>query len=177
MASPDALQTLVDRADIHDLLVRYLRSIDRGDIESLRACYLPGAVEEHGGLYSGPAQGYIDSIAHALTLPRAVATHSISNVLIEVNGDAARSEHYALALLRQRAHDGLVKDSLIATRIVDDLRREDGRWGIARRRLRFDWARDLGPRPDRWAYGSLDPRTLLHSEKFPSDIVYDSWEF
>jgi hypothetical protein len=43
-----------------------------------------------------------------------------------------------------------------------------------RRRLRFDWAHDIGPRPEAWLYGTLDPATLLHSEKFPADIVYDA---
>jgi hypothetical protein len=51
--------------------------------------------------------------------------------------------------------------------------RREGRWAIARRRLRFDWAHDIGPRPEAWLYGTLDPATLLHSQKYPDDIVYD----
>lgn len=174
--SDAALQQLCDRVEIEDLLVRYMRSIDRGDIATLRRCYLPGATEEHGGLYRGPAQGYIDTIEAALQHPRAVATHALSNVLIEIDGDRARSEHYVLAMTRARAGDGVVKDSLVASRIIDDLRREQGRWGIARRRLRFDWAHDLGPRPDAWLHGQLDPATLLHGAKFPDDPVYEPME-
>jgi hypothetical protein len=169
---PAGIQALLDKSEITDLLTRYLRAIDRGDIATLRACYLPGATEEHGGIYSGPAQGYIDTIESALTHPRAVATHALSNVLIEVEGDEARSEHYVLAMTRIKV-DGVVSDSLVATRVIDDLRRQDGRWGIARRRLRFDWAHDIGPRPDLWLSGQQDPATLLHSAKFPDDIVYD----
>ena len=175
MTTPPALQRLLDHREIEDLLTRYLRAIDRGDVATLRACYLPGATEEHGGLYDGPAQGYLDTIAESLTHPRGVATHALSNVLIEIDGDAARSEHYVLAMSRARAEDGVVRDSFIASRIVDDLRREGGRWGIARRRLRFDWAHDLGPRPDRWLSGRLDPAALLHGQKFPDDIVYEDF--
>src|SRR5882672_2482608 len=89
---------LLDKLAITELLTGYLRAIDRGDIATLRASYLPGATEEHGGLYSGPAQGYVDSIEKALTHPRAVGTHALSNVLIEVHGDRARAEHYVLAM-------------------------------------------------------------------------------
>ena len=38
---------------------------------ALRSCYLPGATEDHGGLFAGPAEGYVDSIAASLTHPRA----------------------------------------------------------------------------------------------------------
>ena len=43
-----ALQALLDKLQIAELLTRYLRSVDRGDIDTLRACYLPGATEDHG---------------------------------------------------------------------------------------------------------------------------------
>ncbi len=69
---PAAVQALIDKNDITELLTRYMRSIDRGDIATLRACYAPDATEEHGGIYSGPAQGYIDTIERALTNPRMV---------------------------------------------------------------------------------------------------------
>jgi SnoaL-like protein len=166
---------LLDKLAITELLTGYLRAIDRGDIATLRASYHPGATEEHGGLYSGPAQGYLDSIEQALTHPRAVGTHALSNVLIEVDGDRARAEHYVLAMTRVKV-DGVITDSLVASRIIDDLEHRDGRWGIARRRLRFDWSHDLGPQPVRWVAGLHDPADLLHGAKFPHDPVYDeSW--
>jgi hypothetical protein len=93
-------------------------------------------------------------------------------VLIDLDGDRAVSEHYVLAMTRLKV-DGVVSDSLVATRIVDDLERRAGRWGIARRRLRFDWVHDIGPRPQVWLYGLRDPATLVHSAKYPDDIVYE----
>lgn len=172
-ATQAELLVLLDKQAITEVLTRYLRAIDRGDIATLRASYLPGATEEHGGLFSGSAQGYIDTIEAGLQHPRSVGTHTLSNVLVEVDGDAAQAEHYVLAMTRARAADGAVKDSLIASRIIDDLERVDGRWAISRRRLRFDWSHDLGPRPDRWLWGRLDPADLLHGSKFPNDPVYD----
>jgi hypothetical protein len=167
-----ALQALVDKSQITELLTRYLRAIDRGDIATLRASYLPGATEEHGGIYSGPAQGYIDTIEAPLTRPRSVGTHTLTNILIELDGDRAMSEHYVLAMTRVKV-DGVVSDSLVASRIIDDLERHDGQWGIARRRLRFDWAQEFGPRLERWVSGTLDPATLLHGAKFPDDLIYE----
>lgn len=167
-----AVQALVDKSAITELLTRYMRAIDRGDIASLRACYAPEATEEHGGIYSGPAQGYIDTIERALVNPRMVATHTISNLLIELDGDDAFSEHYVLALTRVKV-DGTVSDSLVATRIMDNLVRVESGWAIARRRLRFDWVHDVGARPESWVYGTLDPANLLHGAKFPDDIVFE----
>lgn len=166
------LQVLLDKSRITELLTRYLRAIDRGDIDCLRKCYLAGATEEHGGLYTGPAQGYVDSIQEPLRNPRSVATHTLSNVLIDVAGDRARSEHYVLALTRVKA-SGMVADHLVASRIIDDLQRTGDGWRIARRRLRFDWSQKLGPRPDSWLDGRLDPAELLHGSKFPDDVVYE----
>ena len=163
---------LLDKYWITELLTRYLRAIDRGDIDAVRNCYLAGATEEHGGLYSGPAQGYVDSIQDALRNPRSVATHTLSNVLVDVDGDLARSEHYVLALTRVKA-SGVVADHLVASRIIDDLQRTGDGWRIARRRLRFDWSQKLGPRPDVWLDGHLDPSKLLHGRKFPDDPIYE----
>jgi len=42
------IQALLDKQTITEVLTRYLRSVDRGDVETLRECYLPGAVEDHG---------------------------------------------------------------------------------------------------------------------------------
>ena len=78
-----ALQALLDKLQIAELLTRYLRSVDRGDVATLRACYLPGATEDHGGLFAGPAQDYVDSVAAALTHPRARPSHNMTNLLIE----------------------------------------------------------------------------------------------
>lgn len=171
-SASDALRQLLDKQAITELLTGYLRAIDRGDIARLRGCYASDAYEEHGGIYAGSAQGYVDTIEAALTHPRSVATHTLSNLLIELARDTAVAEHYVLAMTRVR-FEGVVSDSLVASRIIDDLERSVGSWRIRRRRLRFDWSHDLGPRPTTWLYGQLDPGRLLHGAKYPHDPVYD----
>ena len=98
-----ALQALLDKQEIAELLTRYLRSVDRGDVDTLRACYLPGATEDHGGLFAGPAQDYVDSIAAALTHPRARTSHNMTNLLIDLDGDVATAESYCVTFARIKA--------------------------------------------------------------------------
>jgi SnoaL-like protein len=52
-----ALQALLDKLQIAELLTRYLRSVDRGDVDTLRACYLPGAKFPADPVYAPPLTG------------------------------------------------------------------------------------------------------------------------
>jgi hypothetical protein len=166
------LATLLAKQDIHDVLARYLRAVDRGDVEALRACYLPGATEDHGGVFTGSASDYVDSVADALRHPRSVTTHAMTNVLVEVDGARARAESYVLAFARVRTPDGDVGDTLTSARMVDEFGYADGRWGIRHRALRWDWNHDM-PRSEGWVFGMLADRDRLKkSAKFPDDVVY-----
>ena len=120
-----ALQALLDKQEIAELLTRYLRSVDRGDVDTLRACYLPGATEDHGGLFAGPAQDYVDSIAAALTHPRSRTSHNLTNLLIDLDGDVATAESYCVTFARIKA-DGQYYHSFTGARMIDRLERRDG---------------------------------------------------
>ncbi|MFI5915898.1 nuclear transport factor 2 family protein [Dactylosporangium sp. NPDC051541] len=165
-----SLQALLDKQEITEVLTRYMRAVDRGDLEALRACYLPGAIEEHGGVYSGPAGAYVDSIARTLTHPRSITTHLLSNVLIELDGDRADVECYVTAFARVRQGD-----TLTAARMLDVFERADGRWGIRHRRLLWEWNHDMD-RTEGWIFGLLvaDPGVLQRGAKHPNDPVYQA---
>ncbi len=120
-----ALQVLLDKQEITELLTRYLRSVDRGDVAALRSCYLPGATEDHGGLFAGPAQDYIDGITAGLTHPRARTSHNMTNLLIEVDGDTATAESYCITFARIKAN-GEYYHSFTGARMIDRLERRDG---------------------------------------------------
>jgi hypothetical protein len=170
------LEALLAKQDIYELLARYLRAVDRGDIDTLRACYLPGAVEEHGGVYSGPAQSYVDGIATMLSHPRNLTTHCLSNVLVDLSVDLreARAESYVTAFARVRRPDREKGDTLTVARMVDDVAvGDDGRWAIRRRQLVWEWNHDMDV-SEGWIFGMLigDPAGLHRGGKFPSDVVY-----
>ncbi|HTJ35714.1 MAG TPA: nuclear transport factor 2 family protein [Dactylosporangium sp.] len=168
----DALRRLLDKQEITEVLTRYMRAVDRGDLDTLRACYLPGAVEEHGGVYRGPAGEYVDSIARTLTHPKAVTTHVLSNVLIELDeaGTTADVECYVTAFARVKPGD-----TLTVARMLDVFGKVDGRWGIRHRRLLWEWNHDM-ERTEGWIFGMLvpDPSALHRGAKFPADPVYGS---
>ncbi|WP_328389607.1 nuclear transport factor 2 family protein [Nocardia sp. NBC_00416] len=167
-----ALAILIAKQEVQDLLARYLRAIDRADLATLKSCYLPGATEDHGGFFEGPAAEYIESIARTLTHPKALTTHALTNVLVEVDGDRARAESYVLAFARVRRPDGNPGDTLTAARMVDDLECLDGRWGIRHRALRWDWNHDMEP-TETWVFGMLGaPEQMRRSQKYPDDVLY-----
>jgi SnoaL-like protein len=167
-----ALQALLDKQEITELLTRYLRSVDRGDLDALRSCYLAGATEDHGGLFLGPAQDYVDSITRDLTHPRARTSHNMTNLLIELEGDAATAESYCITFARIKA-SGEYYHSFVGARMIDRLERRDGRWGIAHRQLVWDWNHDA-PAAEQWMQGLLAPdlSVLRMSAKYPADPVY-----
>ena len=103
------------------------RAVDRGDLDTLRSCYLPGATEDHGGLFSGPAQEYVDGITRDLTHPRARTSHNMTNLLIDLDGDAATAESYCITVARIKA-DGSYYHSFIGARMIERLERREGRW-------------------------------------------------
>jgi hypothetical protein len=167
-----ALQVLLDKQEITELLTRYLRSVDRGDVAALRSCYLPGATEDHGGLFAGPAQDYIDGITAALTHPRSRTSHNLTNLLIEVDGDTATAESYCITFARIKAN-GEYCHSFTGARMIDRLERREGAWGIAHRQLLWDWNHEA-PAAEHWMQGLLtpDPSVLRMSAKYPTDPIY-----
>jgi len=52
---------LLDRLAIHDVIVRYCRGVDRGDLELALTCYHPDAVDDHGGFH-GSSTDFILSV-------------------------------------------------------------------------------------------------------------------
>ncbi|GAA3207853.1 nuclear transport factor 2 family protein [Actinocorallia longicatena] len=169
---PPAVRALLDKQEITELLARYLRAADRGDADGLAACYLPGATEDHGGVYTGDAAGYVEQIRPVLTHPKGRTMHCMSNVLIDLDGDSAFSESYVVTFSAVRTSDGH-GHSFVGARLLDRLERRDGRWGIAHRQLVWEFSHDA-PATETWLFGMLidDPEKLARGVKFPADPVY-----
>ena len=169
---PEALQQLLDRQQIEDVLVRYSRAVDRADIELLRSCYHHDATEDHGGVFQGRAQDYVEQIARIL--PRAgIINHMVTNVLVEFSSAAAALvEAYILTFARMKK-DGEKFDTLTLARSVDRFEKRDGRWAIRSRRLCFEWNQEM-PMRETWGRGLMvaDPKALIRGTKHPHDILY-----
>lgn len=138
---------LVDRELIRDLVQRYARGVDRRDFDLVRSCYHPDAVDEHGP-YVGGVDGFVEFLREQLAR-WSVTQHVIGNSLIELDGDHAHVETYAVAYHRTLAVDDRpVRDVTAGCRYVDVMERRDGRWGITHRVVVMDWSRtdDVDPR-------------------------------
>jgi 3-phenylpropionate/cinnamic acid dioxygenase small subunit len=134
----EAVRQLADRAAIQDLMLRYARGVDRKDLDLVASCFTPDASYE-GALASGTIADALarlrDRMAHYER-----TMHFIGNQLIEINGDSASSETYAVAYHRL-TEDGTARLFTVGVRYLDDLARDGEQWRIRRRVVRTDWQR------------------------------------
>jgi hypothetical protein len=134
-SGPDALAALLDRAAIQDVLLRYARGVDRRDLDLVASCFTRDARYE-GSLARGSIVDALAALRVAFTR-YASTLHFLGNQLIELDGDVARSETYALA------HHVLPEGELrvVAVRYVDELVRRPTGWLIERRVAHREWER------------------------------------
>jgi len=139
MAMALTTDDLLARQEIADVIYRYARGIDRLDFDLVRSCYHPDAYDDHGS-YAGDIDGFVAMCEKFL--PRWSATmHFMGNMLIEVEGDAARAETYAVAYHHRADENGVGKDDVFGVRYVDRFEKRDGDWKIAYRVVATEWRR------------------------------------
>ena len=161
------IDDVVAREHIRDVSYRYARGVDRRDYDLVRSCYHPGATDDHGS-YKGDAEGFIFWLEGQLAR-WSVTSHTMSNILIDLHGDRARVETYAVAYHRTVARDDKpARDVTAGVRYVDDMTNVDGTWAISRRVVVSDWVR-----VDDVPAGSVDPDDCyVKPRPFPDDEVY-----
>ncbi|RYD64045.1 MAG: nuclear transport factor 2 family protein [Sphingomonadales bacterium] len=121
------LRALIDRQEIHDLLLRYARGLDRQDAEMVRACYWDDAVDDHHTFVGRPGpfvDWAIETTSHC-----AVQHHGVTNHLVELHGDDAHGESYYtfIGTFAQAPH------MMSIGRYVEHYQRRGGVWKIANR--------------------------------------------
>ena len=131
------LRRWLDRQEIVEVLARYTRAVDRRDWEALRACYHPGALDHHTG-YDGDADGFVDFVMKVMP-ENLVTQHLVGQQFVEVDGDVARSEAYAINTHRHIGEPD--QDYTSGCRYVDRMERRNGEWRIAERFAVRDWTR------------------------------------
>ena len=149
MTTAGSVRELLDRHTIMDLIYRYCRSVDRLDVPLGHSIWHDDGIADYGEtIYQGNGRGAIDFICaqHSKTLHH---SHQVSNILIDLNGDRACSESYAIATLRIRRGERL-QQMTVWSRYIDRWSRRNGRWGLDKRiAIRdFDEVRDVVPLGD-----------------------------
>jgi hypothetical protein len=126
---------LMDKQAITEVLHRYCRALDRMDRPMADTLWHPGGTADYGpDIFQGTGQGFLDYV-FGTHEKMSSHSHTVSNVLIEVDADAgtAGSETYASVWLRTLPIDGSVYDTHIRGRYLDRWSRRDGVWAIDHR--------------------------------------------
>jgi hypothetical protein len=132
-----AKPTIADRLAVEDLFVRYTTSLDRFDIPGIENCFVEDCVLEtpNHGDFHGRA-----SICEWMQPNMRVKEmggqfrHVISNLVIDVDGTAAKATCYLLDFLTINGRTQLLSPGLYDC----DLVRVEGEWLFKRRRVVMD---------------------------------------
>jgi ketosteroid isomerase-like protein len=129
--------------EIQQVLYRYCRGVDRGDVELLKSVYHPDAIDCHGPFWEGSGIEFAERIIKEMDKRSACGQHHITNILIEREGDIARVESYFLSLNPEFKPAGSVAP--VTGRYLDRFERRDGIWKIAHRQVVLDWSQPALP--------------------------------
>lgn len=201
MTAPDdaeQLAVLIAEREIRAVLARYCRGIDRVDLELVRSCYHPDAADDHGR-YQGDVDGFIEWVGP--TLRRFERTmHVLGTCGIEVRGNVAAVETYAVAYHRGVNPAGILADHIVGLRYLDRFERRDrperldvserrdrterldlperrasataaATWLIARRTCALEWRRD-----DPVIGSGAFPPDYTLGRRGPDDLVYSLFD-
>jgi len=127
------IRTLVDRAEIGELVARYCDRLDGYDIDGVSLTFTEDARTDYGPGRGGSVIGR-DAIRSRIERGQAAfrrTHHQVGHQTIEIDGDDASG--IVAALTWHERHDGT--QELLALRYVDEYRRVEGQWLIAARRV------------------------------------------
>jgi hypothetical protein len=142
-----ALQDLIDKDAIKDVLARYSRGIDRADGDLAELVYHPDAIDDHGE-FKGLGRDFA-------RIPRidprwTVSCHTLGQSLIDIDGDVAHSETYCIYHYERYDHDRAAdRAGIIVCRYFDRFERRDSEWRIAFRRVLYEYSHEHDPM-DTW---------------------------
>src|SRR5882672_7928300 len=132
-------ESLAAKQEIHELVLRYCRGVDRLDLDLVRSTYHPDGVDHHTG-FDGPIDDYLVWVAGALSRFRGTM-HLVGNHLVELDGDLAVAETYGTAVHWGDPPDDPRRNFTSGFRYVDRVERRAGRWAVAERWAVREWTR------------------------------------
>ncbi len=173
----ERIAEIEDRQAIEMVIYRYCRAMDRGDADLMRTIFW-----EDGGFGPGKpaatAKDFVDPLVAAMTTKYEATHHSVSNILVELNGSVAFAESYATVYHRtfpnRQSNESVLgpdwlnsgtinpyasQDLIAGVRYCDRFQKRGPEWRIAIRNLIFDWTR-VEP-SNNLGFGALNDKTLL----------------
>ena len=134
--SPAAVQELLDKQALHELVNAYCRASDRRDYVLMRSLYTKDGTDDHGIFFNGTADAYVAWLPSILDTWESTL-HCVFNCLFKVDGDRAEGEIYKVAYHRAKPPDPFEYYS--GGRYLDRYLREDGVWRFQHRKLVQDF--------------------------------------
>lgn len=147
-----ALDALLSKQAISELLCRYCRGIDRCDPATLKSAYWPDATETHG-TFNGNAWEFADYMTDNMRTNMKRSHQQIGNAAIEIEADGihARGETYVTGFMHVDGPDGMM-DMIVGGRYLDRYERRGDEWRILDRVYVLDWNQNL-PSTAQWNEG------------------------
>lgn len=138
-----ALDELLDKQAITELVHAYCNAADRHDHIKMRSLYHEDAIDDHGSFFKGLAMDFIDKLPE-IQAPMLILHHNVTTLNITLDGDYAEGEVYIIAFHQIDGKDGPV-DLLIGGRYFDKYEKREGLWKFSHRAVDADWARLADP--------------------------------
>jgi 3-phenylpropionate/cinnamic acid dioxygenase small subunit len=141
----NALQELVDRQAITDVLYRYASSVDRRDFATLRNLFADDARATYTTVAELDGADNIVRWIDDMTVDKAWQHHLLSVYHIDFTGpDEVEALTYHTSHQTDKGDEGSV--TLIVARYNDRLRRIDGSWKIVEKIMQPGWAETRRPK-------------------------------
>lgn len=151
MSRDPALQELLDKQAIADVITRYSRTLDWLDDEGQTTCFWPDAAIDYA-FFRGSAADFIPVV---MRIERASQRrwHMLSGLAIRLQPPSrASTECYGIAT-GVRNNDGVWTGNIYGGRYLDEFEKRGEEWRISKRDYVMDWSMPLGVQND----GTPDP--------------------
>lgn len=141
-----ALQELLDKKAIEDVVARYSRTLDWLDDAGQASCYWDDAAVDYG-FFKGTAKDFLPSVMEIERMSQR-RWHMLSGLIIKFNSDStASSECYGIATSANPQDDGSMAGMMFGGRYFDEWEKRDGEWRISARTYNLDWRHPLPDQP------------------------------
>jgi len=137
MSQALALVELLAKQAITEQIYRYCRAMDRIDNDLGKSVWHSDGWADYGPIFQGMGHEFVEwvAISHSAMMSH---SHQVSNILIDVSGERAKSEAYVTATLR-KSESGKLTELTVRGRYLDQWSERDGRWAIDHRRYTHDF--------------------------------------
>jgi hypothetical protein len=180
-ALPEALQALVDKQAIYDVVLRGCRGADRFDLDTITSVFHEGGLMHNVAGFNGTCEdlrAFLAPIRESFTGGPATY-HMLGNHHVEIDGDRAVAESYVMVHHwgpstsdnpdGETAAQAFADNNYTAgTRYIDKFERRSGEWRIVERWAMRDWT---------WAHrgrGAISPGAGdgPPGKLSPDDMIY-----